>query len=318
MRLQDEGHSEPVKYYRRIPIIMLGVGVAILLWTFLRPREQEPRYEGRTLSQWLMDYDPTPKPDGPLTKQANSAVEHIGTNALPSLIKWIDYEVPAWHWKFCDAFPRVAASPTFSRLVMGKKDFLRARAANLGFKILGDKAAPAVPKLTQMLATADTRTKSEALGYALVCVGKDGLTALVTVVTNPIVSSRARRLASRSLDWRGNQLGTNGSWMVPILIRALDQDDEVTQDIAFFLGNLKMMPELAVPALIQCLSSKRRETRMSAVASLGEFGKVGQEAKSGITALVFLTTSDVLQEREVATNALREIAPELLQEAKHF
>ena len=50
----------------------------------------EPRYEGRLLSDWLKDVrHSSPHLPTPLTKEAELAVAHIGTNAIPLLLSWM-------------------------------------------------------------------------------------------------------------------------------------------------------------------------------------------------------------------------------------
>src|SRR5437660_464012 len=59
--------------------------VAALVW----PREREPEYKGRALSVWIQG-------GASRTLQAADraakieAIQHIGTNALPHLLKWIE------------------------------------------------------------------------------------------------------------------------------------------------------------------------------------------------------------------------------------
>jgi len=74
---------------RRLFIIIFSVLAAVILVFSLWPREREPKYNGVTLSKWLERYNDN-KP------QAAEAIRHIGTNALPFLLRWIQYETPGW------------------------------------------------------------------------------------------------------------------------------------------------------------------------------------------------------------------------------
>jgi hypothetical protein len=72
--------------------VLVAIGL-VALW----PRTNEPKYNGKTLTQWLeisasRRYDKR-------WPQAEDAVRHIGTNALPWLIKWISYDRPKWQEK---------------------------------------------------------------------------------------------------------------------------------------------------------------------------------------------------------------------------
>src|SRR6185436_14560086 len=54
-------------------------------------RERESSYNGRALSDWIKILS---KRDGSdlETARAESAIRQIGTNAIPWLLKWIEYE----------------------------------------------------------------------------------------------------------------------------------------------------------------------------------------------------------------------------------
>lgn len=74
---------------RRILLILIGSVAAVTLAIFIWPRDREPEYDGVSLSQWLQRY----KDNKP---QATEAIQHIGTNAFPFLLHWIQYEKPSW------------------------------------------------------------------------------------------------------------------------------------------------------------------------------------------------------------------------------
>jgi hypothetical protein len=74
---------------RRLLLILnacvASITIALLVW----PREREPEYNSVELSKWLERYNDK-KP------HAAEAIRHIGTNALPFLLHWIQYETPGW------------------------------------------------------------------------------------------------------------------------------------------------------------------------------------------------------------------------------
>src|SRR5436190_21954088 len=79
---------------RRLILFLLSAfALAAILTALLWPRDREPQYQGKSLSQWLevysRDADPT----------AAAAVHEIGTNAVPWLLKWIRYERSDWREK---------------------------------------------------------------------------------------------------------------------------------------------------------------------------------------------------------------------------
>jgi hypothetical protein len=56
-------------------------------------REHEPRYKGRRLSRWLALYSDSLATESLGKRQeAEHAVRQIGTNAIPNLLKWLQFE----------------------------------------------------------------------------------------------------------------------------------------------------------------------------------------------------------------------------------
>src|SRR5881394_1272641 len=78
-----------VKRRRKLLIILTGVFVTAVLAVVLWPREREPEYQGKKLSEWLRGGSQKPAvPEADIV----FAVNQIGTNALPFLVKWISYD----------------------------------------------------------------------------------------------------------------------------------------------------------------------------------------------------------------------------------
>jgi hypothetical protein len=82
---------------RRLILLTLALLAAFALTILLWPGEREPEYQGRKLSWFVERYSPhadlfpeAAERNAPLV----SAVQQIGTNAIPTLLKWIDYEPP--------------------------------------------------------------------------------------------------------------------------------------------------------------------------------------------------------------------------------
>src|SRR5438309_3917153 len=87
------------KKRRTIWVAATAVVALIMAGFVLWPAEPEPTYQGKKLSHWLIP--------GPTFSTAMSgrtitwrtapnrdALEHIGTNTLPFLLKWLHYETP--------------------------------------------------------------------------------------------------------------------------------------------------------------------------------------------------------------------------------
>jgi HEAT repeat protein len=73
-------------------MIVGGCLVASVVILALWPGEREPEYQGRTLSEWITAYSVI----SDTNSAAADALRHIGTNALPFLVKWVRYQSPAW------------------------------------------------------------------------------------------------------------------------------------------------------------------------------------------------------------------------------
>ncbi len=149
------------------------------------PGEREPVYQGKKLSEWLevagksfwnKDTAPVREPmhfdenASPEVKEAVGAVRVIGTNAVPWLLKWTADDHQKWeNWvlKTGAKLPRfLHAYPVALSIV--RNSGRNQRAAIVGFAILGQKAAPAVPEL----ATLVEKSKSERCRMgAVFCLG---------------------------------------------------------------------------------------------------------------------------------------------------
>jgi hypothetical protein len=126
-----------IKNRRRILSVlglMLLAGVIAIVWT--RPRE--PRYKGKTLTEWFEVEPGKPRPfDFPF------AVRHMGTNCLPVFVKWVGYDEPEWKRKL-----RARLSQRVQNIPL-IKGWLRNPSSwgVMGFILLGEKGTPAIPAL---------------------------------------------------------------------------------------------------------------------------------------------------------------------------
>ena len=90
-------HDWAVKKRRRLFLIVTGVGVLVGVLALIFQPEREPEYGGKRLSEWVDIYS-----DGARQRnewvQAAQAIQRIGTNAVPYLVKCLVYEIPP-PWK---------------------------------------------------------------------------------------------------------------------------------------------------------------------------------------------------------------------------
>jgi hypothetical protein len=137
---------------RRLFIIIFGVLAAVVLVSTLWPREFEPEYKGKTLATWLLQ-----RGSGSYLQmaEADAAIRHIGTNALPYLIRWIQYESG---WKDSIA-PKVVKWPVignsrFVQRIIWNTTAYRANSAANGLYVLGPEVygfgSPAIDELLRL------------------------------------------------------------------------------------------------------------------------------------------------------------------------
>jgi hypothetical protein len=116
--------------------------LAVLLW----PREREPVYNGVPLTTWL-------ERGGLGTNQVEftKAIEHIGTNALPILLRSVDCKMPGWSWRSYLYFKFLPNSDSrFVKWLVDDKAARRAGSAVEAFGILGSRAKPALDSLRRI------------------------------------------------------------------------------------------------------------------------------------------------------------------------
>ena len=155
-------------------ICVLVLGVTGL---YFINRDKEPSYQGKRLSEWLALEGPRgarrlKAGDGPAT----AAVMHIGTNALPVLLRWIEYERPVWKLKMMELGRKLPGRFRYRiiDLIDGRPAMNRERAI-YGFQILGPEARAAQQMLVRMREDSKRPQTAEAAGICLACIHADDL-----------------------------------------------------------------------------------------------------------------------------------------------
>jgi hypothetical protein len=139
---------------RRRLFIIFSVSIAALILALtLWPREREPEYNGVPLNKWLERYN-----DGD-NVEATQALRHIGTNALPCLFRWIQYEAPGWRIFLVHLHTRLPSSVQKTRAshwLLDDKAEHRAQLAAEAFGALGPNN-PATDELRRLALTENPR-----------------------------------------------------------------------------------------------------------------------------------------------------------------
>jgi hypothetical protein len=129
--------------------------LAFLFW----PREREPEYKGWPLSKWLEDYN------SGHSREFVNAIDHFGTNAVPLLIRSIQYEPPRWRtWLIGTArkWPARASNSRFGEWLFNDRKEQQAVGAIMAFGILGQRAEPALNELGILVHSKSSKIASRA------------------------------------------------------------------------------------------------------------------------------------------------------------
>jgi hypothetical protein len=183
--------------------ILLAIGL-VALW----PREREPEYNGKPLSVWLALYADHPTnwtfaqigghmtmskfqrlPGVPSPDEAAEAIRKIGTNALPFLLKWINYEPPAWKTWSLNTSTKLQA--LWRRIFHAQKSLTvvtyppvaktRADSASRAFYLFGREALPAVKRLNEI---ESDKTHPDASRRAWIALAEIGRSISNSEITN--------------------------------------------------------------------------------------------------------------------------------------
>jgi HEAT repeat protein len=299
---------------RRRFLLLAGCAITAILVTLLWPREREPEFKGCKLSDWLVQYQNQWHYDGyydtPELREAGEAVRHIGTNALPCLLKWISYEIPAWRYQLFGTATksRFFRSQAMVKRLLGEREF-RADLARIGFEILGPDARQAVPELVALMNSSGTPHAARKATFALGHLGGDALPPLMTAFTNQALPSSFRCTPGRAIALSPS-LRTNAGPLVPAVVQCLKvKDRAVATTAVLILGDWTSKPAVAIPALAESLQDTNANFRATTLWALGLFG---QSARSAVPVVLDALNDPVPIVREAATNALLKISPESL------
>jgi hypothetical protein len=144
------------------------IGVVVLIASLSRPKE--PEYQGKKLSWWVGNLYQQNVVAGAVKPNAAAAtaIQVIGTNAVPCLVRWINYDMPSWQTRLVN---RNVPDPLL-RLLLRRE--IRARDATVALTFLGDAAIPAVPYLGRRLDSTAPDGKRKHVGDALLRLAEQG------------------------------------------------------------------------------------------------------------------------------------------------
>lgn len=193
--------SKRRKWVIAAAIVALAITVVTLL-----TRDREPSYQGKSLSEWCPIYIQGADPDGPPdTTEAEAAIRHMGTNALPYLVKWladdrqpVSQRMKLWLARYLPLrfIPGGGGLVYLTEYRSGDK----VQFAAFAFQILDEQARHAVPDLARLLNTepaGSLAANHAAYALALRAFGDKGIAVLTDHLSN--TNARNRPLAANAL-----------------------------------------------------------------------------------------------------------------------
>jgi hypothetical protein len=247
---RDSGLSVPYRSWQILPVarpkkLVITIGcIAILLTLLLRShvllRENGPWYAGRPLSSWvyLLGKVTDQNAGSEHTRSAAiKAVAHIGTNAIPFLLRWIRYEPSASKLglRIAQVIQRIPGNPRIPFLgqpVTKPAEVVRAYGATEAFELLGAAAVPAIPELASLVNGNKSGAVTDRASRALAGIGP---AALPTVIQ--LFDQRTDLVSRLFLIFAIERLGTNA---LPVLHRwSADPNKTISGTVATVLQNIR-------------------------------------------------------------------------------
>jgi len=258
-------------------IVMLAVAYFVFF-----SRVSEPTYDGRPLSEWIAirgTHRGKISSDAEFAR-ATLSIRKIGANALPLLLKWLDYEREPWNQRYRSKTANlplwIAESDVMYWLLEKKEE--RQKNAMKAFEVLGPIAAPAVPELHRLVCRTNAPETAERALTALASIGPAAVPAVIDILSTTHFSGHWIMQNCLGI------LGTNAAPVVPILIKNLrNPDEQVAQNSALSLGAVGCDPERSVSALIEVLGDPRPKVRKAAITALLSFGSSARDALPALT-----------------------------------
>ena len=243
-----------------LAVFLVAVVGAVGWMTF---SSREPMYQGKSLSKWLEGYSFQPNPTIPLTErqewqQADRAVRHLGTNAIPTLLRVLRARDAPWKLMLVTlAAKRDMIIPSISWA--GDRNMCGAMA----FASLRETASNSVPALVQIY---KENRSSESRNAVVIALGNIGPTAekavpcLLDAATNSDSSIRFNALIALG------EIHARPELVVPVLVAALRNRDDSQIAAEDALGDFGADAKAAVPSLVELLKDERPPRSFAAAA----------------------------------------------------
>jgi hypothetical protein len=293
--------------------------ISLLIWL---TREREPKYQGKPLSYWVVmcEQENFGRYVGVATgHEAAAAIRRIGTNALPCLLEWTAFEpsrtgARLWAGRLLLELPFVPNDSGIARWARYDREGTLAAAATVAFGSLGTNAEPAIPELVRRMNVTNSRIAPTAI-RALGCIGAPAAPVLLAELAN--TNAPNRYMVARQCGFTP-YLATNDSRFVTQLLACLGASDPMVENQAAFAlcqiaKKFSPQPDMVVPAIMEELPQS--QNLLTAGYLLNTLFAYGPEARRAVPVLQRMLNAPNEADRTRATNALLQIAPEVLTNA---
>jgi hypothetical protein len=326
---------------RLVSFALAGLLICALLG-WLRWRNREPAYEGKTLTNWLYDKDLTEWPNdvyGHIHNElwealvaggyaadhgsTNSgfvsgvdervdtavlAVRRIGTNAIPRLLELLSSR-PGFQERCSELIRRTIPrlGPFLERHKFYQTSEARRLAAWKGFAALGTNGEVALPALENLLHRPEADFR---LASTIAEIGPRGIQVLVTSLTDE--DNHTVDNAAFALGMTGAAARTSAA---PVLVK-LVENGRASYQVLGAIGRLGGYPDLVIPALSAYLGG----TNGPPEASFGQemailiLALYGEHSISAVPVLLKLYEYPDKTSRQLIRVALKHIDPKHVQE----
>ena len=210
---------------RRTLLIAAAYLAALIAVAVIVSHDRQPRYQGRSYSEWLDWCDSECRPyhdEIPTNPEPTVAILKIGTNALPTLLKWVEEEPTDWRKilePLAPHLPRfLAASSTARRLLHDRNPLGRRYNTELAFYLLGTNANCALPALTRLLNHPSPGHDGFRAALALGEIGPAGYEVLLQTAADP--RAKGKEWADATLTDMQPEILTNALTYPSFLVRS--------------------------------------------------------------------------------------------------
>jgi HEAT repeat protein len=280
------------KYWSIGVLLALGLIGGWLL--ALRPRSDEPSFQGKALGYWVRRIWHS---DDQVRARTEEALRQMGSSAVPPLIKMLSERDGRLVTLYNRGIGMVGGARSWNWMAGGQSQ--RAAAA---LQVIGPTARDAIPFLIANMTNYPRGAGSPSpYAYALEFIGTKSVLPLVDALSHP--DPDVRMHAGIALSYHH----TNLVLALPQLLKLLRTDDDATRaEVVRLLGLTETEHDTVIPVLTECLRDRSADVRGLAARSLAYRGPA---AASALPRLMSLLGDDDPDVQRAAASAITNIAP---------